>query len=69
MKSSFHLFVVITGCKDNDNMMLVVELVVVFVVNFTMNKMRFRVKKEWIISQKLDRSRSVGHAFMPKHHP
>ena len=33
----------ITGFSDNDNMMLVVELVVVFVVNFAMNKMRFRV--------------------------
>ncbi len=28
----------ITGCKDSDNMMLVVELVVVFVVNFAMVK-------------------------------
>ncbi len=37
------LFLVITGFNDNDNMMLVVKLVVVFVVNFTMNKMRFRV--------------------------
>ena len=35
-------FVVITGCNDNDNMMLVVELVVVFMVNFAMNKMVFR---------------------------
>ena len=34
---------VITGFNDNDNMMLVVNLVVVFVVNFAMNKMRFRV--------------------------
>ncbi len=34
---------VITGCNGNDNMMLVVKLVVVFVVNFAMNKMRFRV--------------------------
>ena len=34
---------VITGCNDNDNMMLVVELVVVFMVNIAMNKMRFRV--------------------------
>ncbi len=33
----------ITGFNDNDSMMLVVELVVVFVVNFAMNKMRFRV--------------------------
>ena len=33
----------ITGCNDNDNMMLVVNLAVVFVVNFAMNKMRFRV--------------------------
>ena len=32
----------ITGCNDNDNMMLVVELVVVFMVNFAMNKMVFR---------------------------
>ena len=31
--------------------MLVVELVLVFVVNFAMNKMRLRVKKKWIISQ------------------
>ncbi len=36
-------FVVITGFNDNDNMMLVVDSVVVFVVNFAMNKMRFRV--------------------------
>ncbi len=36
-------FVVITGCNDNDNM---VELVVVFVVNFVMNKMVFRVMNE-----------------------
>ncbi len=36
-------FVVITGFYDNDNMMLVVELVVVFVVNFAMNKIVFRV--------------------------
>ena len=34
----------ITGCKNSDNMMLVVELVVVFVVNFALNKMRFRVR-------------------------
>ncbi len=33
----------ITGFNDNDNMMLLVNLVVVFVVNFVMNKMRFRV--------------------------
>ena len=43
LKSSFRFFVVITGCNDNDNMMLVVELVVVFVMNFAMNKMVFRV--------------------------
>ncbi len=36
-------FVVI---NDNDNMMLVVELLVFFVVNFAMNKIRFRVMKE-----------------------
>ena len=40
------IFVVIIGFYDNANMMLVVELVVVFVVNFAMNKMSFRVKKE-----------------------
>ncbi len=51
LESSFRLFVVITGCNGNDNMMLVVELVVVFAVNFFINKMRFRVKKGWIISQ------------------
>ena len=39
-------FVVITGCNDNDIMMLVVELVVVFVVNYAMNKMVFRVMNE-----------------------
>ena len=39
-------FVVITGFNDNDNMMLVVELVVVFMVNFSMNKMVFRVMNE-----------------------
>ncbi len=41
LEFSFGLFVVITGC--NDNTMLVVELVVVYVVNFAMNKMVFRV--------------------------
>ena len=46
LQSSFRFFVVITGFNDNDNMLLVVELVVVFVVNFAMNKMRFRVMKE-----------------------
>ena len=39
-------FVVITGCNDNDNMMLVVKFVVVFMVNFAMNKMVFRVMNE-----------------------
>ena len=39
-------FVVITGFNDNDNMMLVVYLVVVFMVNFAMNKMVFRVMNE-----------------------
>ena len=43
-------FVVITGFNEDDNLMLVVQ-VVVFVMNFAMNKMRFRVMKEWIISQ------------------
>ncbi len=42
----FILFVVITGFNNNDNMMLVVDLVVVFVVNFAMNKMVFRVMNE-----------------------
>ncbi len=46
IESSFRLFVVITGCNDNDNMMLVVNLVVVFVVNFAMNNMVFRVMNE-----------------------
>ena len=41
---------VITGCNDNANMMLVVELVVVFMVNFAMNKMVFKVMNEQIIS-------------------
>ena len=40
----------ITGCNDNANMMLVVELVVVFMVNFAMNKMVFKVMNEQIIS-------------------
>jgi len=39
-------FVVITGCNDNDNMMSVVKLVVVFMMNFAMNKMMFRVMNE-----------------------
>ena len=39
-------FVLITGFIDNDNMMLVVDLVVVFVVNFAINKMVFRVMNE-----------------------
>ena len=38
--------VVITGCNDNDSMMLVVELVLVFVVNFAMNNMVFRAMNE-----------------------
>ena len=42
----FFFVVVITGFNDNDNMMLVIELVVVFVVNFAMNKMVFRVRNE-----------------------
>ncbi len=45
-ESSFHLFVVITGCNGNDDIMLVVELMVVFMVNFAMNKMVFRVMNE-----------------------
>ena len=36
-------FVVISGFNDNDNMMLVIEFVVIFVLNFAMNKMVFRV--------------------------
>ena len=39
-------FVVITEFNDNDNMMLVIDLVVVFMVNFAMNKMVFRVMNE-----------------------
>jgi len=46
LESSFRFFVVITGCNDNDNMMLVVELVLVFVVNFAMNNMVFRAMNE-----------------------
>ena len=37
---------VVTWCNGNDNMMLVVDVVVVFVMNFTMNKMVFRVMNE-----------------------
>ena len=46
LETSFRFFVVITGCNDNDNMMLVVKFVVVFMVNFAMNKMVFRVMNE-----------------------
>ena len=46
LETSFRFFVVITGCNDNDHMMLVVELVMVFMVNFAMNKMVFRVMNE-----------------------
>ena len=42
--SNLHsVFVMITGFNDNGNIMLVVDLVVVFVVNFAMNKMVSRV--------------------------
>ncbi len=34
---------VITRFNDNDDMMLVVDLVVVFMVNFAINKMGFKV--------------------------
>ena len=34
-------FVVITGCNENGNMMLVIKLVVVFIVNFAMDKIMF----------------------------
>ncbi len=57
MNESFNLhsifFVVITGFNDNDNIMLVVNLVVVFMVNFAMNNMVFRVMmvSRLIISQ------------------
>ncbi len=39
--------------NDNDNMMLVVELVVVFVVNFAMAKVVFRVVVELIVRRDL----------------
>ena len=39
-------FVVITEFNDNSNMMLVVELMVVFMMNFAMNKMVFREMNE-----------------------
>ena len=44
----------ITGCKDSDNMMLVVELVVVFVVNFAMVKVVIKGVEEQFISKQLD---------------
>ena len=37
--------------NDNYNMMLVVDLLIVFMLNFAMNKMVFRVMTEYIISQ------------------
>ena len=46
VKPQILLDVVITGCNDNDNMMSVVKLVVVFMMNFAMNKMMFRVMNE-----------------------
>ena len=46
LESSFRFFVVITWFNDNDNMMLMVDLVVVFMVNFSMNNMAFRVMNE-----------------------
>ena len=39
-------FVVITGCNENGNMMLVIELVVVFIVNFAMDKIMFMEMNE-----------------------
>ena len=46
-------FVVITGFNDNDNMTLVVNLVVVFMVNFAMTKVAFRVVVELIVRRDL----------------
>ncbi len=47
----------ITGFNDNDDMMLVVELVV-FVVNLVMNNMRFRVMKT---VKTISTNQGVGH--------
>ena len=44
-------FVVITGCNENGNMMLVIKLVVVFIVNFAMDKTMFMEMNEYILSQ------------------
>ena len=46
IESWFRFIVMITGCNDNDNIMSVVKLVVVFMMNFAMNKMMFRVMNE-----------------------
>ncbi len=40
-------FMVITGCDNNDNRILLVELVVIFMVNFAINKMVFRVMNDY----------------------
>ena len=53
----------ITGCKDSDNMMLVVELVVVFVVNFAMVKVVIKGVEEQFISKQPD-LRSLFRLFM-----
>ena len=37
------IFMVITGFNDDDNMILVAKLMVVFLVNFAMNNMKFRL--------------------------
>ena len=54
LQSLFCLFVMITGCKDSDNMMLVVKFVVVFVVNFAMVKVVLKAVEEQFISQQPD---------------
>ena len=55
----------ITGCKDSDNMMLVVELVVVFMVNIAMVKVVIKVMEEQCKSKQPDCDlRSLFHLFV-----
>ena len=53
----------IIECKDSDNMMLVVEMVVAFVVNFAMVKVVIKGLEEQFISKKPD-LRSLFRLFV-----
>ena len=55
----------ITGFNNNDNMMLMIELVVIFMVNFFMTKVVFRVVVKFIVRH--DLLTETGLLFRP--HP